>query len=287
MIGIIYNPHTNKGASVERMKGIREKLDSKGVQYEYRETTYAGEAIVLAKELSETCDTLIAAGGDGTFYEVVNGSIDKDVTYAIMPFGSGNDNSRSLGIKSLADDDLIETALGDNIIDMDCMKYNDETISLQFVAMGIVPEVLSNFLKLEKVNSMNYFKALIGAMRKHNPKIYKVEIDGAEESYLADMVAMMNIKTAGGGLKVCPDADISDRQLDLVVVTRTGRFRYFLNLVALMRGKLLKQPNVVHKKVTCATLISDVVEEVVIDGEMLHFDKVKVELYPKQIRVKH
>ena len=76
MIGIIYNPHTNKGASVERMKGIREKLDSKGVQYEYRETTYAGEAIVLAKELAKTCDTLIAAGGDGTFYEVVNGSID-------------------------------------------------------------------------------------------------------------------------------------------------------------------------------------------------------------------
>ena len=49
----------------------------------------------------------------------------------------------------------------------------------------------------------------------------------------------------------------------------------------------MSQPNVIHRKVTCATLISDIVEEVVIDGEMLHFDRVKVELYPKQIRVKH
>ena len=287
MIGIVYNPHTNKGASVERMKKIREELDSRGVQYEYRETTYAGEAIVLAKELAKTCDTLIAAGGDGTFYEVVNGTIDEDVTYAIMPFGSGNDNSRSLGIKSLADSDLIDTALSDNVLDMDCMVYNDETISIQFVAMGIVPEVLSNFVKMEKVSGMNYVKALLGAMRKHKPKTYKVEIDGTEEEYLADMVAMMNIKTAGGGFRICPDADISDRQLDLVVVTRTGRIRYFLNLVALMRGKLLKQPNVVHKRVTCATMIAGGVEEVVIDGEMMHFDKVKVELCPKQIRVKH
>ena len=49
----------------------------------------------------------------------------------------------------------------------------------------------------------------------------------------------------------------------------------------------MSQPNVVHKHVTSATLISDIVEEVVIDGEMLHFDRVKVELYPKQVRVKH
>ena len=287
MIGIVYNPKTNKGASVERMKGIREKLDGRGIQYEYRETTYAGEAIVLAKELAETCDTLVAAGGDGTFYEVVNGAIDKDVTFAIMPFGSGNDNSRSLEIKSLADDNLIDVALGDNIIDMDCMMYNDETISMQFVAMGIVPEVLSKFLSMKKAKGLNYVKALLSAVIKHKPKNFRVEVDGVEEEYFSDMVTVMNIKTAGGGLKICPEAEINDRQLDLIIIKRTGRLRYFCNLLALGRGKLMSQPNIVHKKVTCATLISDVVEEVVIDGEMLHFDRVKVELYPKQIRVKH
>ena len=287
MIGIIYNPHTNKGASVERMKGIREKLDSMGVQYEYRETTYAGEAIVLAKELAETCDTLVAAGGDGTFYEVVNGAIDKDVTFAIMPFGSGNDNSRSLEIKTLTDENLIDVAIGNNVVDMDCMIYNDETISMQFVAMGIVPEVLSRFVSMKKAKGFNYVKALLSSVIKHKPKNYKVEVDGEVTEYDSDMVAVMNIKTAGGGLKICPEAVINDRQLDLIIIKRTGRFRYFCNLLALGRGKLMSQPNVVHKKVTCATLISDIVEEVVVDGEMLHFDRVKVELYPKQVRVKH
>ena len=287
MIGIIYNPHTNKGASVERMKEIREKLDSRGIQYEYRETTYAGEAIVLAKELAETCDTLVAAGGDGTFYEVINGAIDKDVTFAILPFGSGNDSSRTLEIKTLTDDELIDVALGDNVIDMDCMLYNSEKVSMQFIAMGIVPEVLSRFVSMKKAKGLNYVKALLGAVSKHKAKTYRVDIDGVEEEYFADMVTVTNVKTAGGGLKMCPPAVIDDRQLDLIIIRHTGRARFYGNLLALARGKLMSQPNVIHKRVTSATLISDKVEEVVIDGEMLHFDRVKVELYPKQVRVKH
>ncbi|MBQ6547467.1 MAG: acylglycerol kinase family protein, partial [Candidatus Methanomethylophilaceae archaeon] len=89
MIGIIYNPTTNKGASVERMKRVREKLDAMGVEYDYRETEYAGHATELAKELAQTCDTIVSAGGDGTLHEILNGTVDLDINYAILPFGSG------------------------------------------------------------------------------------------------------------------------------------------------------------------------------------------------------
>ena len=287
MIGIVYNPHTNKGASVERMKKIREELDSRGVQYEYRETTYAGEAVELAKELAKTCDTLVAAGGDGTLYEVVNGSIDTDVIYGLLPFGSGNDTSRSIDIKTKTDSELIDTFLGDNVLEMDCEMFNDDKISLQFVAMGIVPEVLSNFTKMEKSKGLNYVKALLGAVARHKPKTYRVKVDGEEEEYLSDMVAVMNIQTAGGGLNICPEASISDRYLDLIIIKHTSRRRYYGNLLALARGKLMSQPNVIHKKVTCATMIAGSVEDCVVDGEMFQFDRVKVELYPKQIRIKH
>ena len=286
MIGIVYNPTTNKGASVERMKKIREMLDQKGVQYEYRETTYAGEAKVLARELAQTCDTIVSAGGDGTLYEVLNGTIDLDLMYYILPFGSGNDTSITLGVKEKTDEEHIEAMVNGTVCSVDCEIFNDETISMQFAAFGIVPEVLANFLKKKKSRGINYVMSLLGALVKHKPRNYKVEMDGEVTEYYSDMVAIMNIKTAGGGLKICPEAQVDDRKLDLIVIKRTGFFRYWKNVIALARGKLMSQPNVIHKTVDCATMICQSEENCVIDGEMFFLDKVKMAIYPKQIKMK-
>ena len=167
MIGIVYNPMTNKGASVERMKKIREALDEKGIQYEYRESNYAGHTIVLAKELAETCDVIVSAGGDGTFYECLNGTIDKDVTYYILPMGSGNDTSITLGVRNRTDEEHIDRMVNGETRLVDCEIFNDETMSMQFAAFGIVPEVLANFLKKKKSRGINYVLSLLGALIRH------------------------------------------------------------------------------------------------------------------------
>ena len=286
MIGIVYNPTTNKGASIERMKKIREALDEKGVQYEYRESTYAGHSIVLAKELAETCDVIVSAGGDGTFYECLNGTIDKDVEYYILPMGSGNDTSITLDIKRRTDEEHIDRMINGETKLIDCEIFNDETVSMQFAAFGIVPEVLANFLKKKKSRGINYVLSLLGALIGHKAKDYKVIADGEEIDTHCDMVAIMNIKTAGGGLKICPEADVTDRKLDLVIIEHTGFFRYWMNVVALARGKLMKQKNVIHKKIDCAEIFCQSEEYCVIDGEMMSFDKLKMAIYPKQIKMR-
>ncbi len=286
MIGIVYNPMTNKGASVERMKKIREMLDSKGIQYEYRESTYAGESIELANELSEFCDTIVSAGGDGTFYECLNGSIGKDVTYYILPMGSGNDTSITLDIRERTDEEHIDRMVNGEVRLVDCSRYNDDMISMQFAAFGIVPEVLANFLRKKKSRGINYVLSLLGALIHHRPRDYRVIADGEEINTHCDMVAIMNIKTAGGGLKVCPEASIQDRKLDLVIVERKSFLRYWCNVVALARGKLLKQKNVIHKRIDCAEVFCPSAENCVMDGEMLTFEKLKMEIYPKQIKMR-
>ena len=286
MIGIVYNPMTNKGASVERMKKIRESLDEKGIQYEYRESTYAGHSIVLAKELAETCDVIVSAGGDGTFYECLNGTIDKDVTYYILHMGYGKDTSISVDIKERTDEEHIDRMVNGETRMMDCSIFNDETISMQFAAFGIVPEVLANFLKKKKSRGINYVLSLLGALIGHKAKDYRVIADGEEINTHCDMVGVMNIKTAGGGLKICTEADLSDRKLDLVIVEHTGFFRYWRNVVALASGKLLKQKNVIHKRIDCAEIFCQSEEYCVIDGEMMSFDKLKMAIYPKQIKIR-
>ena len=99
-------------------------------------------------------------------------------------------------------------------------------------------------------------------------------------------VPIMNIKTAGGGLKVCPEALPDDRKLDLVIVEHIGRLRFWCNVVALARGKVLKQKNIIHKRIDCAEVICPSEEQCVLDGEMLTFQTLKMAVYPRQIKMR-
>ena len=89
VIGIVFNPVTFGGRSVGRMRHALELLDAKGVEYVYRETACEGDAVRISAELADSCDVIVAAGGDGTVYEVVNGVYDKDVAIMVFTYGSG------------------------------------------------------------------------------------------------------------------------------------------------------------------------------------------------------
>lgn len=287
MIGIIYNPNTNKGSSTETMKELRGILDRKDVPYEYRESTYAGESLIHSKELSQICETLVAAGGDGTVFETVNGCPGEDVVFGILPIGSGNDVSRSLGLQGMSREELIETILSNRSREFDCMRFNDEGISLQFISFGIVAEILAKFQKQKKASGSAYYKALMKSLLEHRPRKYRVVVNGEERKYLANFVSVHNVATAGGGMEVCPVASDCDRNLDLVVIEYVGRIRFFKNLFALNRGELLSQPNVIHMRVKEALILPSEMENCCIDGEMFRFDSIKVSLSSEQIRFRY
>ena len=81
------------------------------------------DGIRVAREMSETCDTIVAVGGDGTVYEVLNGAIDKDITYGILPFGSGNDISRSLHVFEKTDEGLADMIMNPKPREFDTGLY--------------------------------------------------------------------------------------------------------------------------------------------------------------------
>jgi len=89
-------------------------------------TQRAGDAETLAREaVSAGCDYVIAAGGDGTLNEVINGiatpSPPRGVCVGIVPLGTANDFARSIGMTGDVDTDL----------------YNVVVANGQFVAGGL------------------------------------------------------------------------------------------------------------------------------------------------------
>ena len=120
MIGIVFNPVTFSGKSVDRMKHVLEILDSKGVEYIYRETEKEGDAIAISRELADSCGIIVAAGGDGTVLETLNGVYDRDVTIMVLPFGSGNDIGRSIGVEGMTDEQLAAAGIPAGLVRMSC-----------------------------------------------------------------------------------------------------------------------------------------------------------------------
>ena len=284
MIGIIFNPRTNKGTSVERMAHIRAILEERGIEFIYSETEHAGHAKELAKELADRCDVLVPAGGDGTVYEVVNGALDRDVTFFPLPMGSGNDICCTLGLKTLSDEELVDALQKGNVSEFNYADLNGQTVSLILISFGIVTDITYQFAIKEETDKRGYFSTLLKALRLSRPRRYKVVTEKGEKEYFADFISVQNLPISGGGMQICPGASENDSFLDLVVVEHRNLIRKYLNVLALNGGKLNRQPNVHYEKLRYVEITPEENEMYCIDGELDSTEKAVIRLGRRNLK---
>ena len=103
MVAVIINPISGTGGRPEvarqRIDFAASVLKARGFHSSLFVTEYAGHARVLAREARERGVSLVIAwGGDGTINEVASELVFGDVTFAIIPSGSGNGLARELRI---------------------------------------------------------------------------------------------------------------------------------------------------------------------------------------------
>ena len=271
MIGIIYNPLSRKGKNRHRVEAIRKILDERGFQYEYRETECPMDGIRVAREMSETCDTIVAVGGDGTVYEVLNGAIDKDVTYGILPFGSGNDISRSLHVFEKTDEELADMIMNPKPREFDTGLYEGKYFGL-FVSFGVVVTICQKYQAMKAVGRTAYPRAVLKALFGHKPKHYHIKLPDREFDCNADFIAVQNVPTAGGGLYTNGTGKDDDGHMELVILNHIGFFRLIRNALALFRGKFHLQANVDTIPVTSVDIILDEKTIGSLDGELVEFE---------------
>lgn len=102
MYYFIVNPVSGSGRGLAVWKTVEEELRRLHIEYRAFLLSDRGEARSLAAALSgsSTPCTLVAVGGDGTINEIINGlSSFRNITFACIPTGSGNDFVRGLGLE--------------------------------------------------------------------------------------------------------------------------------------------------------------------------------------------
>lgn len=135
MIKIIYNPVGGGGMNWDRMKHVRSLLEDKGIEHEYYETTYEMRGDALARLIAKDGDIIGIAGGDGTIHEVVSATYGLDITYILLPFGSGNDTARSAGVFDYTDEQIVNAFVNGNDRPIPYWVAND-MIFIQTISFG-------------------------------------------------------------------------------------------------------------------------------------------------------
>ena len=121
-IAIIFNPAAGRGQAA-RMRDEMESYMSRAVRnvhdivsWQVIETTGQGTATGIARKVADAgVQVVIAAGGDGTLCEVMNGIIGRDVKLGVIPLGTGNDFARTIGVGLTIKDAVLSIFYGDPV----------------------------------------------------------------------------------------------------------------------------------------------------------------------------
>jgi diacylglycerol kinase (ATP) len=286
---IILNP---RAGSAEQMEAIREAAAAQ-IEATLYETDSAGHATALAAEaLEEGYDLVVAAGGDGTINEVVNG-LASDFARArlgIIPLGTGNDLARTLAIPTdpLAALDIVRRGAEHRLDLMKAETVGQAIYGVNVAAGGFsgqVGEVLTEELKA----GWGPLAYLLGAARVV-PDLASYETAIAWDDGPVERVAVLNIvvangRTAAGGFQVAPLANPEDGLLDVIVV-RYGDVLDLAGIAArLLAGNYLSSEQVMHRRARRVHIASQPGMWFNVDGELFTSQPITFTVVPQALRV--
>lgn len=288
---VIFNP----SARGEKAEAFCSRLASLHPNCVVRRTTARGQARSLAAQaVREGFSTVVAAGGDGTANEVVNGIGDVPGGFAasrlgILPLGTVNVFARELGLPRTVPGVAKAIALGkEKAIDLGKAEFSgrgkaEGRYFLQLAGAGVdsrAIELLSWELK-KKIGPLAYVWAGLRAVREKQPVI-TVE---AGERVSGQLVLLGNGRFYGGSFAVFPKACLQDGLLDICVIEKLAVLRVIELALGIITGRLYRFCPALHLRSSSVTLTSSSRVLLQLDGENAGELPVTFSVLPKVLRV--
>lgn len=281
---IVFNPNSGRGRGSQRAQAVHSALQDAGVRYEAVISQSRGHAIELAERAALNGFSLVvAAGGDGTVNEVINGlmrarSAGTIATLGVIPIGTGNDFASALGIPRQAEAAVARLAARQGRrVDIGCVngRYFGNNVGIGFEARVNIEAHRITLLR----GQLLYLVAALRATASYPFPQVTVQKDG--QDFLAKRILMLSVGNnfrAGGGFLLTPEARNDDGLLDMCVVDAIPRSEIFRLLPKAMNGKHQGERAVAMTRFSHLVIKSNDPLPVHADGEILWNDVHRVEI---------
>lgn len=300
---IVVNPAAGRGAGGKSIPQIREGLEQAGIAYDLVCTERPWHAAELARQAAvDGFDAVVAAGGDGTANEVINGLMQASggkggsTALGVLCVGRGNDFAFGAGvpkpldegIRSLAEDRKVRIDVGRVTGGL----FPEGRYFGNGVGIGFDAVVGFEALKMRRLSGfVSYIAAALKTvwLYSQGPQV-RLAFDAQvpEASLPVLMVSIMNGRRMGGGFMMAPDGLTSDGVFDVCVVRQVKRGRVLGLIPHFMRGTQVGEPEItMHKARRLMVSAERGVLPAHADGETLCTDgkELELEIIPQSLDV--
>jgi diacylglycerol kinase (ATP) len=231
-IAVLANPRAGRGRHRGLLPGVLQALGAAGHPVRLLEADSGTTAEQAGhRAVTDGAVALVAVGGDGTVHRVLQAVAGRPVGFGVVAAGTGNDFASAVGVPP----DPLEAAAG---IAAALKAGRDQRIDAALAADAAGRQrwfcaVLAagfDALVNERANRMawprgprRYDLAIFLELMRLRARTYTLELDGETMTVAAEIVAVGNAASYGGGMRILPDADPADGLLDVIYARPLGR----------------------------------------------------------------
>lgn len=275
-VRVILNPHSDIGRGSER----REQIEATGSRYGGLDLVLTHgryHAHDLARQAAvDGYDVVVAAGGDGTVHEVINGLVDSGnhhVMLGVIPIGTGNDFAFALGIPTEIDTAVARIYTGTPAA-VDLVRVADDrgrvAVFQNNFGIGLDALVVINAESITRVHGfLMYLTAVFKtiAFDFHSLPL-TLRLDDQQIAQESLFVTFGLGPRHGGGFMLTPDALQNDGLADVCLVEKIGRLTALSLLQSAVKGTHVRSHHVKMRQCRTAVVESAVAMPIHIDGEI-------------------
>jgi YegS/Rv2252/BmrU family lipid kinase len=286
----IINP---AAGSFDRTKAYTEIIEkacgARGLDYEIVVSAAPGDCTRLTREAALTGEEyrVYACGGDGTLNEVVAGAAGFDnVAVTVLSGGSGNDFVKLFDDPKAFYD--LERLLDAQEVTFDLIKCNDD-LALNICSVGLDARIGTDVANYKRLPLLSGFRAyavstvvnVIKGIAEH----YVVKVNGETIDAEHTLICVCNGRCYGGGFNPVPEADPTDGELDVLLVTKVSRLKVAEVIGKYKDGKYKQLDKLIrHLKTKEITIVCDKPTPINLDGELRIAQEVKMSVAEEKVR---
>jgi len=247
MWALVINPTAGSGKGATVGSYVASFLSNRKIEHEI---VSGNSAVSLSNHLANfiakypLCEGVIAVGGDGLAHVVLQKTTPAQIPLAVIPAGTGNDFVRTLGW-SLSD---LEPYL-DQIVSTKARLMDLGLVDGEW--FGAILSTGFDSIVNERANTMHWPKgpnkynlAIAIELPGFKPRQYEITLDDRIIKTQAMLIAISNGRSYGGGMLVCPQADIHDGLFDVMILHTISKIEFLKVFPRVFKGTHISHPAV-------------------------------------------
>jgi YegS/Rv2252/BmrU family lipid kinase len=244
-------------------------------------TTRSGDGERLARMLSSgPHDLILAAGGDGTYHEVINGMRQSSVPLGILPMGTGNSLVRELGLP--ADPFRAATALRNGVVRPIYLGRSEHRLFILMVGAGFDAEVVRHVPPAKKRWGIPaYLLTGLTELFRYTYPVLTFRVDGKEHKGTTGVIA--KARCYGGPFAVVPQIRLDRPELILCLFKGRGPLSYMKYALGVITGLHTRMADVEFHAGTTIEVESPAPLHA--DGELIGIGPIRITILPQTLNL--